>query len=107
MSEITEAIDVDVRQFADQFEAPNRKYRRTRGVAARMISEATSAPYSPEQLRRADCRYVLVGRTPLYADDDLAELARRILVNAKPRIAKPRSLKRRKDAARHATAAAV
>jgi hypothetical protein len=72
----------EARRFADKIEHKYRKYRRTRSVAVLMVQEATGAPYSEEQLRKSGCSYISVRRTPLYSDEDLANLAKSILDRA-------------------------
>jgi hypothetical protein len=75
-------IEAEARRFAAKIKHKNREYRRTRLVAALMVAEGTGAPYSEEQLRKSGCRYIAVGRVPLYSDEDLQNLVKCILDRA-------------------------
>ena len=77
-----EGIKAEAARFAAKIKHKNREYKRTRLMAAMMISEAIGADYSEEQLRKSGCPYIRVRRTPLYRDGDLQNLAEGILDGA-------------------------
>ena len=77
-----DGIKAEAERFAAKINHKNREYKRTRLMAAMMISEAIGADYSEEQLRKSGCPYIRVRRTPLYRDGDLQNLAVEILEGA-------------------------
>jgi hypothetical protein len=90
---VRELVD-EARAFADSVQSPKKKYRRTRDEAAVLLNEATNGRFTGDWLRRTDCPYVMIGKRAMYADDDLALLARHILDNALPRRAAPSAPRR-------------
>jgi hypothetical protein len=58
-------VKAEAARFAAKIKHKNREYKRTRLMAAMMISEAIGADYSEEQLRKSGCPYIRVRRTPL------------------------------------------
>jgi hypothetical protein len=75
-------IQAEARLFAAKIKHKNREYRRTRLMAAMLVSEAIGTDYSEEQLRKSGCLYIRVGKVPLYRDADLQELSESILDRA-------------------------
>jgi hypothetical protein len=75
-------LKAEARQFAAKIKHKNREYRRTRLVAALMVAEGIGFSYSEERLRKSGCRYITIGKTPLYRDADLHDLVKLILDRA-------------------------
>ena len=68
--------------FAATIKSKNKKYVHRRGVAAAMVAEAINAEYSEDSLRRSNCSFIVIHKVALYCDEDLRELAERILDEA-------------------------
>ena len=75
-------VKAEARQFAAKIKHERRDFRRTRPVAVLMVQEGTGARYSEERLRKSGCPYIIVGKVPLYRDEDLQNLVKGILDRA-------------------------
>jgi hypothetical protein len=82
------ALMADVRAVAA---AAGIAKRRPRDEAALLLSELLNKSFSPETLRKAPVRYIVVGRDALYLDDDVIAYARRLIDEASPRRGSGRS----------------
>ena len=91
-----EAVDkARFEAFAETIKSKNKKYIHRRAAAAAMVGAATGAPYSEESLRKSNCAFVVIHKVALYAEDDLRELAERILNSAPLRRGSPDKRRRR------------
>ena len=95
VQELAAADKARFEAFAETIKSENKKYVHRRGTAAAMVAEAIKTDYSEESLRRSNCPFVVIHKVALYSEDDLRDLAERILDSASLRRGTPDKRRRR------------